>query len=312
MIFEELLNSWMNEKQVYSLKRRTYLRYEEIIRTQIAPTLGKLDMGELTVPILQSFQKQKLQDGNIITGKPLASNTVKNMMSIVRNAIDYGRKLGVPVCDTSQIIPLRFQEKQITVFRKDEQKRIEKVVAESKKPNHFGIILCLYTGLRLGELLALTWDDIDFHSGVIKVNKTSCVLKDEGKYQIFVDKPKTDSSSRVIPIPKLIITELRAIRKKSRAEFVISTCHGDRVSNRSYQTTYARILKKARVEYKNFHVLRHTFATRALECGVDIKTLSELMGHKSPAITMNRYVHSLMETKRKAMDTLVKSLDFGK
>ena len=114
------------------------------------------------------------------------------------------------------------------------------------------------------------------------------------------------------PWPKPILSELKRIKKKNCAEFVISTCKGGRVSNRSYQTTFKRVLKKAGVEYKNFHVLRHTFATRALECGMDIKTLSEIMGHKSPVITMNRYVHSLMETKRKAMNTLIKTLNFGK
>ena len=312
MIFGELLGSWMENKQTFILKRRTYLRYEEIIRTQIVPSLGNLDTGELSVPLLQSFQRQKLTDGNIITGKPLASNTVKNMMSIVRGAIDYGRELGIQVCDISTVVPLRFEEKPINAFRKDEQRRIEKAVLESKKNNHFGVVLCLYTGLRLGELLALTWKDIDFHTELLTVNKTSCVLKDEGTYRICVDTPKTDSSFRVIPIPKPILAELKKIKKTSRAEFVISTCHGERVSNRSYQTTYARILKKAGVKYKNFHVLRHTFATRALECGIDIKTLSEIMGHKSPIITMNRYVHSLMETKRKAMNTLVKTLNYGK
>ena len=137
-------------------------------------------------------------------------------------------------------------------------------------------------------------------------------MKEDGAYKIHVDRPKTDSSVRVIPIPKPILAELKAMRKKSRAEFVISTCRGGRVSNRSYQTSYAKILTRARVDYKNFHVLRHTFATRALECGTDIKTLSELMGHKSPVITMNRYVHSLMETKRKAMNTLAKTMNFGK
>lgn len=312
MNFGELLGDWMENRQSYVLKRRTYLRYEEIIRTQIVPSLGNVETGELSVPLLQSFQRQKLTDGNVITGKPLASNTVKNMMSIVRGAIDYGRELGIPVCDTSSVIPLHFEEKPITVFRKDEQRRIEKTVTESKKANHFGVILCLYTGLRLGEFLALTWGDIDFHSGLLTVNKTSCVMKEEGTYKIHVDRPKTESSVRVIPIPKPILNELRALKKRSKAEFVVATCHGGRVSNRSYQTTYGRILKKAGVEYKNFHVLRHTFATRALESGMDIKTLSELMGHKSPVITMNRYVHSMMETKRKAMNTLAKSLNFGK
>ena len=312
MIFVELINSWMRDKQAYALKRRTYLRYEEIIRTQIAPSLGTLDIAEISLPILQSFQHQKLSGGNIVTGKPLANNTVKNMMSIVKNAIEYGREIGVPICNMKPVTPIKFEEKSITVFRKDEQKRIEKTVIDSKKSNHFGIILCLYTGLRLGELLALTWDDIDFHSGIITVNKTSCVIKENGKYKIHVDRPKTDSSVRSIPIPKSILLKLKEMHRKSKSEFTISTNKGTRVSNRSYQTTYARRLKKAKVEYKNFHVLRHTFATRALECGTDIKTLSELMGHKSPAITMNRYVHSLMETKKKAMDTLAKTLNFGK
>ena len=312
MVFEELLGSWLENKQAFIVKRRTYLRYEEIIKTQIIPSLGNLNIDELTVPCLQRFQQQKLTNGNIITGKPLANNTVKNIMSIVRCAIDYGCELGLPVCDTSKVVQCHFDEKPIKVFRKDEQQRIERAVFESKKDNHFGVVLCLYTGLRLGELLALTWSDIDFHTGLLSINKTSCVLKNNGIYEICVDTPKTYSSFRVIPIPKPILAALKRIKKTNRAEFVISTCHGGRVSNRSYQTTYAKILKKAGVEYKNFHVLRHTFATRALECGMDIKTLSEIMGHKSPIITMNRYVHSLMETKRKAMNTLVKTLNFGK
>lgn len=312
MTFNNLLGSWMNDKQVYVLKSRTYQRYEEIIRTQISPSLGMLDTAEITTGILHNFQKKKLTDGNIITGKPLSGNTVKNMMSIVKNAIEYGRELGLAVCDTSTLLPPHFTDKPISVFRKDEQKRIERVVEESGKANHFGIVLCLYTGLRLGELLGLTWDDIDFKNGTIRVNKTSCVMKDSnGTYKIHVDRPKTNSSIRIIPIPKPLLLKLKAIKKQSKSEFVISTNTGKRVSNRSYQTTYARLLKKAKVEYKNFHVTRHTFATRALECGVDIKTLSELMGHKSPIITMNRYVHSLMETKRKAMNSLAKSMCFA-
>ena len=312
MQFEELINLWMTEKEYYVIKHRTYLRYNELIRTHIVPSLGSVEISNLTVPLIQDFQKKKFTDGNRKTNQPLANNTVKNIMSIVRNSILFGiKEKGLKMINPSDLHPPAFEEKPVQVFDRAEQKRIEKTVLEGK-PNHFGIVLCLYTGLRLGELLALTWKDIDFKKSIISINKTSCFIKDDdGAYKCLVSKPKTQSSVRIIPVPKSIMAELKAIHKKSKSEYVISTHNGEHVSNRSYQTTYARILKKAKVKYRNFHVLRHTFATRALECGGDIKTVSEILGHKSPAITLNRYVHSMFETKRRMAETLAKQLDFG-
>lgn len=312
MQFEELINLWMTEKQYYIIKHRTYLRYNEIIKTHISPALGSVEIGNLTISLIQDFQKREFTNGNKKTMQPLANNTVKNIMSIVRNSILYGiREKGLNIINPNDLHPPTFEQKPVQVFDRAEQKRIEQAVLNGK-PNHFGIVLCLYTGLRLGELLALTWKDIDFKNSVLTVDKTSCFIKDEdGEYKCLVSKPKTQSSVRMIPLPKSILAELKAIRKKSISEYVISTHSGEHVSNRSYQTTYARILKKAKVRYRNFHVLRHTFATRALECGTDIKTVSEILGHKSPVITMNRYVHSMFDTKRKMAETLAKQLDFG-
>lgn len=313
MTVNELLDIWMREKQVYSLKQRTFMRYADLIRTQIVPAIGNVPLEQLTSSALQSFQRQKLTDGNSITGRPLANNTVKNIMSILRGALLYGREeKQLDVLSPESVPFLRFNEKPVEAFRKDEQRKIEQTVAKDGKANHFGIVLCLYTGLRLGELLALTWKDIDFTASTLTVDKTSAFYKGtDGKYTIHISRPKTESSVRVIPVPKPVMQELKRIYRKSKSEYVITTNKGGRVTNRSYQTTYAKVLKRAGVKYRNFHVLRHTFATRALECGMDIKTLSEIMGHKSPAVTLNRYAHSLMETKRKMMDHLAKSLGFG-
>lgn len=313
MTFNELLYSWMTEKQIYTLKQRTYMRYNDLIRTQISPILGDVPIEDLTVSSIQDFQKRKLTDGNIVNGKPLANNTVKNIMSIMRSALLYGKnEMCLKILNPNDIPQFHFRENPVVAFRKEEQRRIEKAVNESKKPNHFGIVLCLYTGLRLGELLALTWRDVDFTAYTILVDKTSAFYKDmDGSYKIHVSSPKTESSIRLIPVPKPIMTVLKKMRKASKSEYVICTNKGDRVTNRSYQTTYKLVLQKAGVKYKNFHVLRHTFATRALECGMDVKSLSEIMGHRSPVITMNRYAHSFMETKQKMVNHLAKSLGFG-
>lgn len=312
MKYCELLNLWMTEKQLYTLKHRTYLRYGEIIKAQILPKLGDMELSALSAQIVRDFQNEKFVHGNTLTGKPLANNTVKNIMSIVQNSLIYGREsLNLQVFNPEELTPPTFEEKPVQVFERTEQERIEKTVL-CGKPNHFGIILCLYTGLRLGELLALTWNDIDLSTGILSVDKTSCFLTENGKHQCYVSCPKTQSSNRIIPLSKGIIAELKRLKKASKSDLVISTRNGGHVSNRSYQTTYARILKKAKVRYRNFHVLRHTFATRALECGADIKTVSEVLGHKSPVITMNRYVHSMLDTKRKMVESITKELFFGK
>ena len=167
----------------------------------------------------------------------------------------------------------------------------------------FGIILCLYAGLRIGELLALTWADMDLRKGLISVTK-SCHDSKDGR---VVEEPKTLSSRRIIPLPKQLLPLLKGLKKRSTSPFVISS-NGKPVFVRSYQRTFELLLIKLRIPHKGFHSLRHTFATRALECGMDVKTLSEILGHKNPTVTLNRYAHSLMEHKADMMNRLGKLL----
>ena len=168
----------------------------------------------------------------------------------------------------------------------------------------FGIILCLYTGLRIGELLALEWSNIDFSKGELTVSKTCHDAKTENGYKRITDTPKTTTSRRVIPIPRQILPLLREQKKKSRSTYVVGE---DRLQSvRSYQYSFSLLLKKLGIPHRGFHALRHTFATRALECGMDVKTLSEILGHKNPVVTLNRYAHSLMPHKHEAMNRLGK------
>ena len=143
--------------------------------------------------------------------------------------------------------------------------------------------------------------------GILHIQKTVYREKNaEGEWQLFVDRPKTAASERMVPLPGYLAEDLRIYGRGVRSEFVIENKKAERMSIRSYQYLFERLTEKAGVRKLNFHALRHTFATRALECGMDIKTLSELMGHKNATITLNRYAHSMMDTKIAAMNKLEK------
>ena len=188
-----------------------------------------------------------------------------------------------------------------------EQKKIEKYVLNSKKDKLLGVVLCLYTGVRIGELLALTWKDVDFVKGLLYVNKTCYDSYNIDARVRVIDTPKTANSNRVIPLPKQLQPLLKGLKKRSKSEYLIADGVKP-VFVRSYQRSFELLLKKIGVEHKGFHSLRHTFATRALECGIDVKTLSELLGHKNATITLNRYAHSLLEHKTNMMNRLGKLL----
>ena len=161
--------------------------------------------------------------------------------------------------------------------------------------------ICLYTGLRIGELLALTWDDIDLEKRLISVTKTCHDGKNQlGEYQRIINSPKTFSSRRTIPFPKQLLIVFETLKELS-SKYVISN-NKENISIRSYQRSFTLLLKRIGIKHKGFHSLRHTFATRSIEYGMDVKTLSEILGHKNAAITLNRYVHSLLEHKKEMMD----------
>lgn len=192
-------------------------------------------------------------------------------------------------------------------FTIQEQKKIEEAALSAKKDKYRGIVICLYTGLRIGELLALTWDDINFEKGILSVTKTCHDGNRNGGHIRIMDTPKTENSRRQIPLSKALVRILKEIKKNSKCEFVIADGENP-VFVRSYQRTFELLLKKIGLQHKGFHSLRHTFATRALECGMDVKSLSEILGHKNATITLNRYAHSLWEHKADMMNKLSKML----
>ena len=308
MTTQTLLLEWLEKFQKEHIKARTYNRYQGLIEMHIVPALGDQDISILSRREIQNFLINQKRDGNMRSKETLSATSTNMMLSLLNLAFEYA-------CDMEyikenpcvRIRRARADTKKVEAFSTDEQRAVEAEIAKSGDRRLHGIILCLYTGVRLGELIALSWSDIDFKLGTLKVTKTAYRAQNEyGIWNLCIDTPKTESSERVIPLSQYITDMLSQDRNVAKTPYIVENKKAERMSIRSYQYLFERLTEKAGVRKLNFHALRHTFATRALECGMDIKTLSELMGHKNASITLNRYAHSMMDTKIAAMNKLEK------
>lgn len=297
MKYKEWLEIWLNNYVKTTCKVRTNNIYRYSVEHYIAPHLGDCDLRDLTLPILQQFVTTLL---NPDKGKPLSTNTVNGVISIVQNSLKIAYTLGyADMYGANKICRPRTVEKRVECFSSLEQKQIEVQIKKSNKLKLYGIIICMYTGLRLGELLALEWKNVDLNACQLLIEKTCYYIKG----QRIEDTPKTANSLRVIPFPKQLLSLFKEMYKARQTKYVIEA-NGQPVSVHSYQRSFELLLNKLKIPHRGFHSLRHTFATRALECGMDVKTLSEILGHSNPTITLKRYAHSMLEYKIQMMNKL--------
>ena len=308
MSYKNWLNEWLTHYIKPSSKQRTFEQYSRVAQIHILPYLGDIELTDLTPFVLQKFITDLTTNGNKRTGKGLSPNFVKTILSVIQNSLKTAHLVGyLPEYSANKIKRPKIVEKQVECFSIQEKKKLEEAALSAKKDKYRGIVLCLYTGLRIGELLALAWNDIDFDKNILSVKKTCHDGNENGKRIRIIDTPKTENSRRQIPLSKTLVKMLKDMKKKSNCEFVIAD--GEKpVYIRSYQRSFELLLKKLKLPHKGFHSLRHTFATRALECGMDVKSLSEILGHKNATITLNRYAHSLWEHKAEMMNKLSKML----
>ena len=298
MIYSEWAGIWYrNYVQPYK-KISTTQKYRDVLKKHVIPILGYVPVKALNGEIIQRFVCK--------LNETYSSGTVNTVIAVLLKSLNDARLNGVisggevPAFHRPQKVLRR-----VECFNSKEQRSIEKYILESKKKRLFGIIICFYTGLRIGELLALEWSDVDLENGRLNVNKSCHYGRDvNGVYKRIVEAPKTESSDRIVPIPQELTKYFKMMDTGDCLNVV--SHNGKPVPTRTYQAAFTSILKKLGIENRCFHSIRHTFATRALESGMDVRTLSELMGHKNPSVTLSRYAHSLIEHKTLMMEKLVK------
>jgi integrase len=213
-------------------------------------------------------------------------------------------------CNFKDILP-KTEKTDIRILSPLEQKKLTEYLVKDVDLSKLGVLLCLYTGIRIGELCALKWEDIDLCESVVKIHSTLLRIKDlspqaQKKTKIIIDRPKSDCSIRTIPLPRFLVPFLMNISGQSKAFLLTGT--DDFIEPRTMQNRFKSYLKNAKVADTNFHALRHTFATRFVEVGCDVKTLSEILGHSNIKITLERYFHSSMDLKRANMEKLTACL----
>lgn len=306
MTVQALMNEWLEFHQKERMKRRTYKRYHDLIHIHILPHWKDRDIQTLQKQEIREFLIQQKTDGGTASQRQLSSATVNMILCVMKLAFSYACDVGyLEKNPCEQLKRAKSDSRSVEAFTVEEQRLLEHSIAESNDQRLHGILLCLYTGLRIGELLGLAWEDVDLERGMLSISKT--VYRDtneNGEWELVVDTPKTRASRRIIPLPPYIAQMLREDQKKARSQYLVENKKGERMPIRSYQYLFRKLTERAGVRPLNFHALRHTFATRAIENGLDVRTVADIMGHQSASLTLNLYAHCMLEHKIQVMQKM--------
>ena len=311
MKYKELAEEWLKEKKRY-VKESTYALYAYEMCTYILPMLEEYELVDITEEILQEctfqWQEMRLRDG-----KTRKNSVIQNWVVLVKQTLNYAVRKGYLTQFKVHIYiaPNKKQKanwEEEYIFTAAEQQKIIRYATTDLTPQVVGIALCLSSGLRIGEICALQWKDIDMENQVVYITKTlQRIYNKESipRTKLVITAPKSISSIRLIPLSSSICQLIRDMQDFG-IDGDLYFLSGTKIpfEPRKYRRIYEKILNRLEIPYRNFHCLRHTFATRCVENGGDYKCISEILGHSSIKITMDRYVHPRMEQKREIVEMI--------
>lgn len=271
-------------------KKTSLMQYKRIINHYLNVYLGDMKVCDFTIQdILKCIENMKCH---------LFNKTLQDNIVTLKGIIKYGNTLGYCHIPLEVIPNIKYQKKEMQILSNQELQLIEDYIFLDTDQKKIGLMICLYTGIRLGEICALTWEDIDLENRKIVINKTIHRINEKGKSYTSIGTPKTVHSKRFIPIHPHLYHFL--LNKRQNSGYIL-TGNDKYLDPRSYQYYLKKVLKELHIQDYKFHVLRHTFATKCVQCQIDVKSLSEILGHSSVTITLNTYVHSSFEMKKTEM-----------
>lgn len=301
---EELGQLWLNSIH-YGVKPSTLSHYQYTLEHYLMPALGHYSVQSLDETKLDAAILEILSPTNS-AHKPLGASQSHECVAMLNRIFKYGCQhhymgpiqcsVKLPLCQPIKEEPLGDAERY----------KIQTFVLAHPQPRTVGLLLSLLMGLRIGEVCGLQWQDFNFSLAVLFVRRTvSRIRVSKGQTAVLAREPKTRQSCREIPIPKALVPLLKKLRGDLPEDaWFLSGKTEKPVEPRCYLKSFKGYLQKSGIRDVRFHLLRHTFATVCLQSGCDIKTLSEIMGHANPNVTLNRYVHTSVEKKRDEMEAL--------
>lgn len=299
----EIVDVWKEDKKQY-VKKSSYSAYMLLIENHLLPVFGA-GYGPEEAEV-QAFVFHKLEQG-------LSQKTVKDILIVLKMVLKFGAKnkwLEYTPFDIQ--FPTEREKHTIEVLNRANQKKLMQYIREHFTFRNLGVYICLCSGMRIGEICALTWEDVDTENGVINVRRTIQRIYVVGdgvrKTELLLDTPKTRNSIREIPMSRDLLRMLKPVKKIVNGSFFVLTNDARPTEPRTYRTYYKALLKELNIPDLKFHGLRHSFATRCIESKCDYKTVSVLLGHSNISTTLNLYVHPNLEQKKKAIDQMFLAL----
>jgi len=305
-VFDEIAALWLSDIK-HTVKESTYARYYRCVEKYLLPFL-KNQLLVKTDRQFYRFLTDKLLEHGGSHSKPLSSKTVADILGVLKAILRYGEENGYPVpsCDCIKYPPQK--STTISILSEAERIRIEQLLTNPEDTLCLGILFALYTGVRIGELCGLRWEDIDFASGIVHIRRTVERIADldrpaQRKTKVIISEPKTENAVRVIPLSSFLVGLLTAGKKSDDCYLLTGTPKP--TEPHQYYVRYRKFLQRNGIDNHTFHALRHTFATRCVELGFDTKSLSEILGHSNVTTTLKFYVHPTLQQKKAQMELLV-------